>query len=91
MRAVQLQGMQLRTTAGRPLGRLFDLKARTTRGRQGEALLVFELVAGERGWMERLGLRRVRTGSLPWTAVRSVDIDGGVIVLDDAVARFVRG
>jgi sporulation protein YlmC with PRC-barrel domain len=79
IRAVELQGLQLRTTGGRRLGRLFDLKAAPAAG-----ALVAELVYGELGWLERVGFRNVRAQSLPWSAVRG--IEDGVILVDEAAS-----
>lgn len=79
IRAAELQGLQLRTTGGRRLGRLFDLKVDPRGG-----ALVAELVYGELGWLERVGFRTARAQSLPWSAVRG--IEEGAILVDEALA-----
>jgi sporulation protein YlmC with PRC-barrel domain len=77
--ACALELMHVRTADGRDLGRVFDLRCDV---RAGALPTVTAIVYGERGLLERLGLRRARPTSIPWTQVRR--IEGRVIVVDDA-------
>ena len=69
MRLNEIAGSEVVDESGRHLGRLVDLRCH---GEDGPApLVVDELVFGEAGWLERLGLRAVHERSCPWSAVRS--------------------
>jgi len=77
-----LELMRVRTADGRELGHVFDLRCDTA---AGKAPTVTAIVYGERGLLERLGLRHARPTSVPWARVRS--IEGRVVVVDDDAPR----
>jgi sporulation protein YlmC with PRC-barrel domain len=78
--AVGLQGLKVKTTQGRHVGRVFDLRTCWTPG-DSRPLVVQALLVGRAGWMERVGLRPRRLHPVPWSAVQSCG--DGVIVVDD--------
>jgi sporulation protein YlmC with PRC-barrel domain len=68
MRLNELAGTEVVDESGKHLGRLVDLRCRHENPLPS---VVDELVFGEVGWLERLGLRAVRERTCPWSAVRS--------------------
>ena len=85
--AVEMQLLKVRSTDGRELGRVFDVRCRWTPG-QTEPPVVEEVVYGRRGLLWRVGFHHLRDQTLPWSAVRS--IDNGVMTVDLAPARRSR-
>jgi len=79
--ACTLDLMRVQTTDGRRLGHVFDLRCEAG---SGKAPTVTAVVYGERGLLERLGLRRARPTVVPWARVRL--IEDRVIVVDDDAA-----
>ena len=77
-----LELMRVRTADGRELGHVFDVRCDTA---AGKTPTVTAIVYGERGLLERLGLRHARPTSVPWARVRS--IEGRVVVVDDDAPR----
>ena len=80
--AFALELLRVRSADGRHLGHVHDLRCRIG---AGAVPTVTAIVYGERGLLERLGLRAARTEVVPWARVRS--IEGGVIVVDDEAPR----
>ena len=80
--AAALELMRVRTADGRELGHVFDLRCETDRGK---APVLSAIVYGERGLLERLGLRHSPPTVVPWARVRS--IEGRVIVVADDAPR----
>jgi sporulation protein YlmC with PRC-barrel domain len=80
--ACALELMRVRTEDGRALGHVFDLRCKTG---PGKAPTVTAIVYGERGLLERLGLRHARPTFVPWERVRS--IEGRVVVVADDAPR----
>jgi hypothetical protein len=81
--AVEMQLLRVRSSDGRFLGHVFDLRCRWRPG-QSEPPVVEEVVYGRRGLLRRLGFQR-EDATLPWSAVRS--IENGVMTVDLAPAR----
>jgi len=80
--AFALELMRVRTADGSELGHVFDVRCDIG---AGKVPTVSAIVYGERGLLERLGLRHARPTSVPWERVRS--IEGRVIVVDDDAPR----
>ena len=70
------------TESGHSLGRCYDLRGELT----ASTLRVTGLCVGQRGWLERLGIRgHDAHETVPWSSV--VRIDGKqIVVRDDALA-----
>jgi hypothetical protein len=74
--ACTLQSLRVRTESGRVLGHAFDL--RCTPGPQA---VVTHLVYGRRGLLERLGFRKERCDTIPWSRVVALRPDEIVIAM----------
>jgi hypothetical protein len=79
--ACTMQLENVRTEDGRTLGKVFDLRCEW----HGTHAHVTHLVFGRRGLWERLGFRRQRHDTLPWSAIRRID-NREVIVARDAMS-----
>jgi sporulation protein YlmC with PRC-barrel domain len=79
--ACALEGMEVRTAAGRRLGHVFDLRLRTD---AGAAPVLAAIVYGSRGLLERLGLRHAKPTLIAWERVGAVE--GRAIIVDDDAA-----
>jgi sporulation protein YlmC with PRC-barrel domain len=92
LRLSALLHRQVETESGRRLGHIHDVRAR----RQGDRLLITDLIVGKRALLEHfgVGLRSARTGTklrtgadtIPWQAVTSLT-SGRVIVKDGTELR----
>jgi hypothetical protein len=80
-RATELQFLKIVTKDGHTLGHVFDLRSRglPEYGVRHEGRVIDELVYGKMGFLERLGLRRVKVKSLAWASV--IEIKKGKIVV----------
>jgi hypothetical protein len=79
--ACALQLGRVRTTGGRLLGKVFDFRCEW----RGDHARVTRLVYGRRGLWERLGFRRQRQDTLPWSSVERMD--GGEVIVADATSK----
>ncbi|HSC65415.1 MAG TPA: PRC-barrel domain-containing protein [Caldimonas sp.] len=77
--ACTLDLMRVQTSDGRTLGHIFDVRCESG---SDKPPTVTAIVYGERGLLERLGLRRERPTVVPWSRVRS--IGERAVVVDDA-------
>jgi sporulation protein YlmC with PRC-barrel domain len=75
--AFALELMRVRTADGSELGHVFDVRCHAG---AGKAPTVTAIVYGQRGLLERLGLRHAPPTFVSWDRVRS--IEGRVIVVD---------
>ncbi|MFL6662999.1 MAG: PRC-barrel domain-containing protein [Rhizobacter sp.] len=86
--ACSFELLRVHTSDGRFLGHVFDLRCNWRPG-QDEGPVVDEIIYGRLGLLERVGLRRRKPDSVPWSAV--LRVEGKVIVVDAAPARTPPG
>jgi hypothetical protein len=76
--ACDLDLLRVRSSEGRMLGRVFDLRCDWRPG-QKHAPVIDEIIFGRKGLAERLGLRHGDAQSAPWSAV--LRIEGRTLVV----------
>jgi sporulation protein YlmC with PRC-barrel domain len=74
MRLTEVLGMEVVSASGRHLGRVVDLRSagEPERGESHTARVITEIVFGNVGWLERMGLRPVREQTVPWAEVARI-------------------
>jgi sporulation protein YlmC with PRC-barrel domain len=76
----RLEGMPIRTKAGKRLGHVWDLRGTWSPGR---APVIDEIVYGSGGLLEKLGFKRRKLDCIPWQYVIAVG-EQEIIVTDSA-------
>jgi hypothetical protein len=76
--ACSMELLRVETADGRYLGHVFDLRCRWDNDSPGEPV-IDQLIYGQSGWLERLGLRHLQPRSVHWYLVETVR--PGVIVV----------
>jgi len=79
--ACDLDLLRVRTSDGRRLGHLFDLRCDWQPGQHGPTV-VDEIIFGRKGLAERLGLAHGDPQSAPWSAVQRIDADSLIVSAD---------
>ncbi|MGE5178703.1 MAG: PRC-barrel domain-containing protein [Bacteroidota bacterium] len=74
MRLTEILGMEVVSASGRHLGRVVDLRSsgEAERGESHTARVITEIIFGQVGWLERMGLRPVREQIVPWAEVDTI-------------------
>jgi len=79
--ACDLDLLRVRTSDGRRLGNVFDLRCDWQPG-QDEPSAVDEIIFGRKGLAKRLGLLHGDPQSAPWSAVQRIEGDSLIVSAD---------
>jgi sporulation protein YlmC with PRC-barrel domain len=87
MKLSRLDLREVVTEDGRRLGRVFDFRMHRGTGEKTLPDTIDSLVYGSLGLLERLGVRRARVRTLPWTDVVRVSAETIVVRSRHAPSR----